>query len=151
MHTQNSVTIRGDLESIYSYASKVERWPEILPHYRSVAILEPGDRERLVSMHCVRAFGAFLWPCKWRAKQRLLPEEGRILFDHVSGPARGMQVEWALIKRQDAVETTILHDLHSRTPCGKLYSRFIGPVFVQNIAGRTLAQIKELVEAGAKA
>ena len=150
MHTQNTVTIRGDVDRIYLYASQVERWPEILPHYRTVSILQAGDRERLVSMACVRSFGALKWPCRWRATQQLRPEENRILFSHVSGPARGMRVEWLLVSKPDGVETTIRHDLDSRTPWGALYSRFIGPVFVHNIAGKTLARIKEIVEGDLK-
>ena len=150
MRTQNSVTIAGELESVYDYASRVEKWPEILPHYRDVKILESGVKERLVSMHCVRSFGLFNWTCKWRAKQTLDPEASRIYFRHVSGPAKGMQVEWALSKKPDGVETTIRHDLHARSLVNKLYAAFIGPMFIEPIAGQTLARIKALVEGKVK-
>ena len=148
MKTDNSLTIRGDLDLIYSYASAVERWPEILPHYRSVRVLETGPGERLVSMHCVRAFGFLHWPCKWRARQELRPEEGRILFSHISGPARGMRVEWLLRRIPGGVQTTIQHRLNSgRHVLARLYwDRIVGPLFVQSIAQRTLTCIKSLVE-----
>src|SRR5579862_909539 len=96
MEISNQLTMDGELDTVYDYAAHVERWPEILPHYRRVEIIEAGERERLVAMHCVRSFGFVSWPCKWRARQELRPEEGRILFCHVAGPARGMRVEWLI-------------------------------------------------------
>jgi ribosome-associated toxin RatA of RatAB toxin-antitoxin module len=148
MDTTNSLTIRGDLDSVYAYAAAVERWPEILPHYRRVNIIQPGSRERLVSMQCFRSFGPLKWPCKWRARQELRPEEGRILYSHVSGPARGMQVEWRLTQKPDGVETTIRHEHGAdRYPWTRIYwNRIVGPIFVRPIADRTLAAIKELIE-----
>jgi ribosome-associated toxin RatA of RatAB toxin-antitoxin module len=152
MNTENSVTIRGDLRAVYAYAANVENWPAILPHYRSVQIIEPGDGERMVSMYCVRSFGFLRLPCKWRARQKLLPEEGRILYSHVSGPAQGMEVEWKLTDRPTGVETTIHHQLNRDSGwLRRVYSDWIvGPLFVQSIASRTLATIKRLVEAGVK-
>jgi aromatase len=152
MHTSNTLTIRGDLEQIYSYAARVERWPEILPHYRDVRILEPGDTERLVSMQCVRAFGWLKWPCKWTARQRLVPDEFRILFSHVSGPARGMRVEWRLLQLGEGVQATIRHAVNSsRLPWSRLYwEGIVGPLFIRSIADQTLAAIKRLAEGEVK-
>ena len=153
METNTALTIRGDLDLIYSYAAGVERWPDILPHYRSVRIIEQGERVRLVNMHCVREFGVLHWPCKWRAWQELRPEEGRILYSHVSGPARGMEVEWLLKRMPDGVLTTIRHWVNSnRHSWARFYwNRIIGPVFVQAIATQTLTTIKQLVEGEARA
>jgi hypothetical protein len=49
------------------------------------------------------------------------------------------------------VRVSILHDLDVRWPIiGKLAGeRVIGPIFVANIAGKTLARIKALAEAAA--
>jgi hypothetical protein len=150
MNTVNTVTIRGDLAVIYGHAANVERWPTILPHYRSVHILEAGVGHRLVSMACVRPFGFVRWPCRWRARQDLLPEEGRILYSHLSGPAIGMKVEWTLREKPEGVETSIRHELSPKgNPLSRFYcDRILGSIFVQSIAGQTLATIKRLVEAG---
>ena len=150
MHTQHAVTIRGDIGEVYALAATVERWPEILPHYRRVDVIEPGESERVVSMQCVRSFGPLRWPCKWRAKQTLLPDENRILFRHLAGPVRGMEVEWRLRPVEDGIQTTIVHELSSKGPMGVIYSRFVGRVFISAIAGQTLGKIKELVERGYK-
>lgn len=150
MHSCNSVVIDGDLDKVYAYASDVEKWPSILPHYRSVKVLKQESSEQLVSMHCVRNFGLLKWPCKWTARLRLEPKDGRIFFRHVTGPARGMKVEWRLKPSSNGIETSIEHDLDAHTPWSKLYAGFIGPVFIASIAGETLARIKWLVESEVK-
>lgn len=149
MDIENSVVIKGSADRIYAYAADVERWPIILSHYRQVTIEEPGDRDRLVCMHCVRDFGLLHWPCKWRARQELLPEEGRILYTHVSGPAKGMKVEWLLKDGPEGVRTTIVHGLASGSALRRLFDKaLLGPLFVRAIASQTLATIKRLVEEG---
>jgi hypothetical protein len=131
------------MELIYSYAAAVERWPELLPHYRRVDILEEDAQTRLVSMQCVRNFGPLHWPCKWRARQELLPEEGRILFSHVSGPARGMKVEWLLERMPEGIRTTIRHWQSSDS---FYWNRIVAPIFIRSIANQTLVGIKRIVE-----
>ena len=39
MHTENRITIRGDIDHIFAVASAVEAWPRLLPHYRWVTVL----------------------------------------------------------------------------------------------------------------
>lgn len=148
MNTTQSVVIHGDADQVYRLASRVESWPEILPHYRSVEVLTPGDRERTVSMSCVRRFGPLLFPCRWRAEQQLLPEERKIRFRHLAGPAKGMEVEWRIEPEEDGVRTSIWHGMDSRIPViGPMYTDWIvGRVFVTAVAGRTLERIKQIVE-----
>ena len=78
----------------------------------------------------------------------MVPSENRILFRHIAGPVRGMEVEWVLQPDANGVTATITHDLAPRGLLGRMYSNFVGPVFIEKIAGQTLAKIKELVEAG---
>jgi ribosome-associated toxin RatA of RatAB toxin-antitoxin module len=145
MNTVNSETIQGDPGRIFELAARVEDWPRILPHYRAVEVLEPGDRERVVFMHCARRFGPLNWPCRWRARQELRPMERRILFHHLAGPAKGMEVEWRLTPGDEGVVTEIHHRLDH--PLGRVYSdRIVGPLFVQAIAGETLRALKRIVE-----
>ena len=50
MHTENEIFIRADMAEIYQLAAPVERWPEILPHYRWVRVLADNGDRRLVEM-----------------------------------------------------------------------------------------------------
>lgn len=147
MHTQNEILIQADPMTIYQFAAQVEYWPDILPHYRWVKILA-GDRHlRLVEMAARRDF----IPVKWTAEQGLDPETPRITFRHVGGVTRGMEVEWRFTETPEGTKVEILHDLELGWPIigGFAATRVIGPLFVANIAGKTLRRIKELAEAKA--
>ncbi len=62
-----------------------------------------------------------------------------------------MEVEWAFTPLDEGVvRVSILHDLPRLTGwplVGEVVAdRIVGPLFVSNIAGKTLRRIKELVE-----
>ena len=151
MHTENEILIRADAAEVYRLAASVEHWPEILPHYRWVRVLEDdGEGRRLVEMAALRGF----IPVRWRAEQRLFPREPRITFKHVGGVTKGMEVEWTFAPRgEGVVRVGILHDLPRLAGWPLVGSfaaeRIAGPFFVSNIAGKTLRRIKELAEARA--
>jgi len=149
MHTETTVRIRGDAAAIFTYAAQVERWPEWLPHYRSVRILDSHGSERTVEMKARRGWV----PVWWWARQRVLPAERRIQFTHVRGVTRGMEVEWRLEPDPSGeVRVTIVHDLTLPWPLvGAPVARgIIGPMFVEPIAARTLGRFKRLVEAAGR-
>ena len=153
MHTKNEILIRAGTAEVYELAAAVERWPEILPHYRWVRVLEDGgEGRRVVEMAALRNF----IPVRWRAEQLLFPEVPRIVFRHVGGVTKGMEVEWVFAPQDDGVvRVSILHDLErglAGWPLvgGVVADRVVGPFFVSNIAGKTLGRIKELAEARAR-
>src|SRR6266568_1199386 len=43
MNTSNRIQISAPFERLFSLAADIARWPEILPHYRWVKILERRD------------------------------------------------------------------------------------------------------------
>lgn len=147
MHTENEILIRAEAEKIYTLAAAVERWPQILPHYRWVRVLKDHGDRRLVEMAARRD----RIPVRWRAEQRLFPDVPRITFRHVGGITKGMEVEWAFTPLDGGVvRVSILHDLPRLAGwplVGEVAAdRIVGPLFVSNIAGKTLRRIKELTE-----
>src|SRR2546423_14916211 len=50
MRTVDRATIHAPLERVFQIAAGVERWPEILSHYRRVRVVERGDGGGLVEM-----------------------------------------------------------------------------------------------------
>jgi ribosome-associated toxin RatA of RatAB toxin-antitoxin module len=153
LHTKNEILIRAEAAEVYGLAAPVERWPDILPHYRWVRILEDdGEGRRVVEMAALRNF----IPVRWRAEQLLFPEVPRIDFRHVGGVTKGMEVEWVFAPQGDGVvRVSILHDLErglAEWPLigGVVADGVVGPFFVSNIAGKTLGRIKELAEAEAR-
>ena len=147
MRTERGLTMRAPPLTIYRLAAAVERWPELLPHYRSVRVLEERGDRRLVEMAAWRD-GI---PLRWWAEQALYPDEPRIVFRHLRGPTRGMDVEWSFRPQPDGTYVAIRHELTLDWPLiGELVAdRIIGRLFVDNIAGKTLRRIKALAEAQA--
>ena len=144
MRSRLHLVMRAPVERIFSLAADVERWPDLLPHYRYVRRL-PGVERRF-------AMGARRGPIpvRWEAIQRPLPAERRIEFRHTGGVTRGMQVAWRFDDRGDGTtDVSIEHRLELGWPLvGELAARHvIGPQFIEAIAGRTLRRVRELAEA----
>ncbi len=151
MHTENTVTMAGELDLIVELAVATERWPEILPHYRWVTVLDGGGDHKTVEMAARRD----RFPVKWRAQQDV-DRSGPtpvIRFHHVGGVTKGMDVDWTFEQVSNSVIVRINHDFRPPWPIvgGFVAERIIGPQFVAYIAGKTLATIKAIVEDPAKA
>ena len=144
MHTENAITMCGDIDHIFAVASAVEQWPSLLPHYRWVKVLSGDTTERLVEMAAHRNG----FPVRWTARQHLDPSHHRIHFTHVRGISRGMEVTWFLEADGPLVHVRIVHDLTWRwPPLGPFVANYIiGELFVSYIASKTLRTIKQHVE-----
>lgn len=140
------VHVAAPYERIFSLAADVERWPEILPHYRYVRRLPTDNGTRQFAMGARRG----IIPVAWKAAQRPVPDERRIEFHHTGGVTRGMDVAWRFAPADDGWDVSIEHQLDLRWPLiGRFAAeRVIGPQFIDAIAGRTLRTIKGLAEAG---
>ena len=147
METAMSVDVRGEGERLYELASDVPRWAEFLPHYRYIRVLATNGPQRTVVMAARRG-----WiPLRWTSVLELVPQERRIIFQHVGGPARGMQVEWTIEQRDGFARATIRHDLRRlahrivATPLGRY---ILAHWFIDPVAGKTLRCMRDLVESG---
>jgi uncharacterized membrane protein len=140
-------------ERIFELGSQVERWAQILPHYRYVRVLREDGSRRLVRMSAWRDF----IPVTWSAVQTILPgtteQAGRIEFHHVRGLVKGMDVVWLFDVKGERgpVHVTIAHDLPNphfpvKILGPRLIDRVVGEGFIGYIAGKTLRRIKELAE-----
>jgi len=151
MITVDRRRVRAGLERVYAAARDVERWPELLPHYRWVRFHQKRERGGLVEMAAWRPFagGALRWPTWWMSEMTIEPETPRIVYRHVRGITAGMDVAWDFAAGDDAVLVTVTHWWEG--PRWPLIGRFaadavIGPVFVHGIASRTLAGIARAAE-----
>lgn len=139
------IRIAAPPERIFELAAGVERWPQLLPHYRYVRRVPDPNGERRFAMGARRG----VIPVRWEAVQRPRPDDGTIEFVHTGGVTRGMWVEWRLVPDGDAVDVSIEHRLELGWPLIGAFAaeRIIGPHFVDFIAGRTLRRMKVLAEA----
>jgi ribosome-associated toxin RatA of RatAB toxin-antitoxin module len=145
MHTENSIEIRGDVKRIFQIAAQVDKWPDILPHYRWVRVLQRKKRRTTVEMAARRG----RIPVSWTAVQEVFPYE-RITYKHIKGFTTGMDVTWSFKPVQERVQVVITHDFSLSWPVvGSVVSKYVvGALFVKPIASRTLRQIKRTVESG---
>jgi hypothetical protein len=140
--------MRAPFDVVFDLAAAVERWPEILPHYRYVRpVADPGG-ERRFEMGARRG----PLPVRWEAIQRPMRDDRRIEFVHTGGVTKGMWVAWRFAEAPDGtLDVSIEHQLDLGWPLigGWAAEHVVGPQFIEAIAGRTLRRIRELAEAHA--
>jgi uncharacterized membrane protein len=154
MHTHNETRIDAPLEICLEAARDVERWPEILPHYRSVEFLrKDGPGQGRVRMAAFRHFGPLPYPTWWESEMVTDAEAAEVRYHHVDGITTGMDVLWTLDEEDDdTTRVVILHDWEGPDwPLigGFAARRVIGPHFVRVVADRTLAGIRRHAESRA--
>jgi hypothetical protein len=152
MRTVDRARMRAPVERVLDVAVRVERWPELLSHYRWVRRLERRGEGGLVEMAAWRPFGRFNYPTWWVSEMWVDRAAPAVRYRHVRGITTGMDVEWRLEPAGDQTDVTIVHDWTG--PPWPLIgavaaSWVIGPVFIHGIASRTLAGIRRAVETGA--
>jgi ribosome-associated toxin RatA of RatAB toxin-antitoxin module len=145
MHTENRIEIHGEVKRIFQTAAQVDKWPDILPHYRWVRVLQRKKRRTTVEMAAKRGY----IPVSWTAVQEVFPYE-RITYKHIKGFTTGMDVTWSFKPVQEQVQVVITHDFSLSWPVvGGFVSKYIvGALFVRPIASQTLHHIKRTVESG---
>jgi hypothetical protein len=137
--------MRAPFEVAFDLAADVERWPEILPHYRYVHRVHDPEGERRFAMGARR--GPI--PVRWEAIQRPMRDERRIEFMHTGGVTRGMWVAWHFVDDAGGLDVSIEHRLELAWPIVGEFAaeRVVGPQFIEAIARRTLRRIRQLAEA----
>lgn len=149
MRTVDRLIMRAPADRVFAAAADVERWPELLPHYRWVTMRERHDSGGIVEMAAWRPFWIAKYPTWWVSRMRVDSGRGEVHYEHIDGITRGMQVVWRVVPGNDATEVTIVHEWAG--PRWPLIGRpaaslVIGPVFIHGIASRTLAGIARFVE-----
>jgi uncharacterized membrane protein len=140
--------IAAPLETVYRLAARVEDWPRLLAHYRTVEVHAERPEGRIVSMAALRR-GVPI-PLHWKALQTLEADAGRVLYRHVGGVTRGMRVAWTFAGGSAGVDTRIVHDFTPPWPWpGPWIARaIVCRFFVHGIAEQTLIGIKAAAESG---
>jgi ribosome-associated toxin RatA of RatAB toxin-antitoxin module len=123
--------------------SDLARWPDLLPHYRSIEFLgKQGDRA-VVRMACVRSG----LPISWVSAYRADPQALELRFEHLQAWTKGMTVVWTLNPTRDGCRVEIVHDLQFRVrPLAWLAEPIIGRFFIDHVARRTLRSFKSHFE-----
>jgi len=135
----------------FEVAADVERWPDILPHYRWVKFhRKDGFAAGLVEMAAWRSFGAFKYPTWWASEMEHSRADRTITYRHVDGITRGMDVRWEVQALDDGrSHLRIVHEWDGPAwpgVGGPIADLVIGPQFISHIASRTLAGVARAAE-----
>jgi ribosome-associated toxin RatA of RatAB toxin-antitoxin module len=149
MRTVDVIEVGAAAERVFAAAADVERWPQLLPHYRWVRMLERRDGGGIVEMAAWRPFGVFDWPTWWTSEMWVDRPKLEVRYRHIRGITKGMDVVWRIVPDGATTRIELIHDW--KGPAWPLIRRpaaewVIGPVFVHGIASRTLAGIKRHAE-----
>ena len=165
MNTSNRIEIQSTFEPLFNRAADIARWPQFLPHYRYVRIEQssevqgptsnvinekPWTDSYIVAEMAARHYGVPLW---WRTIQIPLPQERRIVFKHIGGITKGMDVQWVFTpcdSNENKWRVEIHHQFAPAWPVPGLWfaDHVIGNGFVKQVAAKTLQRLKETVEGG---
>jgi ribosome-associated toxin RatA of RatAB toxin-antitoxin module len=123
--------------------SDLSRWPELLPHYRSVQFLGKQSGREIVKMAATRSGIPISWVSAYDADRTAL----ELRFEHLKNWTKGMKVIWTLTPTRDGTRVEIIHDLHFRIPALQwLAEPIIGGFFIENVATKTLQTFKTILE-----
>ena len=128
----------------FSVGADVERWPEILPHYRWVRFRQRQDfATGVVEMAAWRSFGILDYPTWWVSKMWHDRNAPAVYYEHVEGITSRMAVRWEFEARGAKTLIRVVHEWDGpQWPLiGRLAaSAVIGPGFISAIARRTIAR-----------
>lgn len=152
MLTHNEIVIEAPTASCFETAADVERWPEILDHYRWVRFRrKDGFGRGLVEMAAKRMLGPLPYPVWWVSEMEADPTQPIVRYRHVDGITKGMDVEWRFHPNPGGTQVEIIHDWKGGPGWpligGLAADAVIGPIFIHAVAGRTLDGVKRAVEA----
>jgi hypothetical protein len=144
--TVDEYLVSAPADVCFRIAADVERWPEILPHYRWVRFQDKRDfGQGIVEMAAWRPFPAGIkYPTWWVSEMRAAENEPAVYYKHIAGITRGMDVKWELQPRGRQTFIRLLHVWTGPTwplISGVAANWVIGPHFVSAIAQRTLAGV----------
>lgn len=149
MHSSVSIDMAAPAELVFRLAHDVSRWPDLLPHYVSVRMVDPARPggpaiARMVARRPLIDLLGIGLPVTWQARVWNEPSTLRLRFVHVAGATKGMDVTWQIEPSGNGCRVSIEHDFRSRVP---LIADLVDRWFVRPIAGRTLATFRTLAEA----
>jgi ribosome-associated toxin RatA of RatAB toxin-antitoxin module len=143
VRTENSILIKAPLEKIFETTANLLLWPEVLPHYRWIRILETGDDGLIVKMAARRGW----LPIQWTSRFQADPNVRELRFEHLKAFTRGMQVLWTYTPTPEGVQVTISHEMDRASALGRWFAyRVLGEMFIRPVATRTLAHFKQYLE-----
>ena len=150
METLDERTVAAPVPVVFDLVRDVERWPELLAHYRFVRFREKSaDGGGIVEMSANRPFGVANWPTWWLSEMEVDDAKPAVRFRHIGGVTKEMDVEWSLTPTDSGTHVRLVHVWDGpQWPVIGVFAAtaVIGPVFIHGIASRTLEGLAQAAE-----
>jgi coenzyme Q-binding protein COQ10 len=150
METLDERSVQAPVPVVFELVKVVERWPELLAHYRFVRFREKSaDGGGIVEMSANRPFGVANWPTWWLSEMEVDDAKPAVRFRHIGGVTKAMDVEWSLTPTASGTDVRLLHVWDGpQWPVIGVFAAtvVIGPVFIHGIASRTLEGLARAAE-----
>jgi uncharacterized membrane protein len=155
MTIQDERFVAAPVQLCFRIAADVERWPDILSHYRWVKFhRKDAFGTGRVEMAAWREFSrSARYPTWWLSEMVSDETEPAIHFQHVAGITRSMAVKWSFVPREGGTQVRITHAWDGpRWPLigSVAWRHVIAPHFVSFIATRTLEGVGREAECRAR-
>ena len=134
MICENSILIDAPLPAVFALTADIERWPNILPHYRWIRVLERRGDALVVQMAAWRGWLPIRWTSRFEATG------GELRFQHLKAFTRSMEVNWTFTQTPDGVRVRISHELD------RWYAGWLARLIIHPVATQTLACFKRHLE-----
>lgn len=95
--------VPGDFESVWRKVSDMEGYANYMESVDSVQVLRRSGNETETDWR-VRLQGA---PFHWVERDTFLPDEGRIVYDQISGDLKVFRGEWRLVPASGGTSVTL--------------------------------------------
>lgn len=142
-----TIVMPAPAATIFNLVRDVENWASMLPHYRSVKLVNRDGADRELDMTAMRG----LIPVGWRSIVHAEESVPKLTFVHTGGFTKGMHVAWHFepYEAPGSTVVTISHDPDGiANPLRRwLTERILGHMVINPIARRTLARFRDLVAA----
>lgn len=142
IRVENTITINEDVNKVFELASDFEHYPEFIPTYKEVKIIEREGNKMIVERKSLVKTKEI----RWRSCVVIEPNKS-IKAEQLEGPIPGMKIEWLFEKIDGRTKITLIHIFeYKKIP---LIGHIIGKLIVANIvykmAEETLMGIKNKV------
>jgi ribosome-associated toxin RatA of RatAB toxin-antitoxin module len=108
---ENAIYIKAKMERVFSVVSDFEAWPQFVPMYKEVKVVERKDSKMVIERKGdVGGREVF-----WRSEVELIPPD-LIRSRQVIGPIPDMEIEWRFEEVEEGTEVRVLHLFNSKTP-----------------------------------
>ncbi len=139
----NYIFIKADLDTVFSIAADVEKYPEFIPEFKTNRVQKIEDNKIVVERAIKIGVKTFPWK-----SVGIIKRNHSIIFDQIEGFLKGMHTEWIFEKVKNGTGVRVTHEFEIKIPLiGNMIGKYlIWNLFIKKIADKILIRLKDEIE-----